>query len=103
MALFFTLRACSVIICACSFPRQCLSTLKRLHVSYREGQAPYESECVEEEFSEVRHCGVLGTTHGPGPVLLIHTGTHYGLSWSGLCGERIRVPQEDLARSTSKC
>src|SRR5215204_5616002 len=38
----------------------------------------------------------------PGPVLIIHTGTHYGLSWSRPSGERIRVPQ-DLARSASKC
>src|SRR5215208_609942 len=62
----------------------------------------YSSEYMEVEFCELRHNGVLGSTHGPGPMLILPTGTHYGLSWSRLSGERLRVTQ-DLARSASKC
>src|SRR5215203_6943892 len=53
-------------------------------------------------FLELRHNGVLGSTHGPGPMLILPTETRYGLSWSGLSEERLRLPQ-DLARSASKC
>ena len=49
---------------------------------------------------ELRIDGVLGSTHGPGPMLIIPTDALW-LSWSGLSGERLRVPQ-DLLRSASK-
>jgi hypothetical protein len=65
--------------------------------------APTSPTLGEGGFCELlRLDGVLGSTHCLGPTLIEPTGTHYGLSWSGLSGERLRVPQ-DLARCASKC
>ena len=84
------------------FPLPCGSALWDPDLTGRKSWR-YSPECVEVEFCELRLDGVLGSKHGPGPRLILPTGTHYGLSWSGLSGERLRVPQDLVARSASKC
>ena len=39
----------------------------------------YSPECVEGEFYEVRLYRVLGSTHGPGPMLIIPTDALWAL------------------------
>jgi len=50
--------------------------------------APTSPKLVESGFCELlRLDGILGSTHGPGPMLIEPTGTHYKLSLSRLSGE----------------